>query len=128
MDNRDYKAMNANLFINLKTKKMEDKIIRDEKNYFEMSKPHENADIANKALHDFYAEISELRKKYKIRDVLVITYDSVQYPDNKIGEFMQHTAFGNSTNQVNMAAYVYGQVNAEERERVNKLLAGTTNL
>lgn len=107
---------------------MENKITPDEKNYFEMSKPHENADLANKALRDFHNEIGEIRKKYKIRDVLIVTYDSVQYADNKIGEFMQHTAFGNSINQVNMAAYVYGQTKAEERERVNKLLAGETKL
>lgn len=103
---------------------MESKFKSDPENYHKMSEPHENADKANEALQKFYDKVSEARKEFKIADILVITKDSVRYPDGEIGQFMQHSQYGNQLNAVSMAAYAYGQLQAEQRELLNKLVAG----
>lgn len=96
----------------------------DPENYYKMSEPHETPDKANEALQKFYDKVSEARKEFKIADILVITKDSVRYPDGEVGQFMQHSQYGNQLNAVSMAAYAYGQLQAEDRERMNKLVAG----
>lgn len=96
----------------------------DPDNYHRMSEPHESPDLADEALRKFYEKVSEARKEFKISDILVITKDSVRYPDGEIGQFMQHSQYGNLLNGVTMAAYAYGQLQAEHKELVNKLLAG----
>jgi len=103
---------------------MESKFKNDPDNYYKMSEPHENPDKANEALQKFYDKVSEARKEFKIADILVITKDSVRYPDGEVGQFMQHSQYGNQLNGVSMAAYAYGQLQAEERELLNKLVAG----
>lgn len=97
----------------------------DPENYHNMSQPHEREDKATEALQGFYDAISEARKKFKIADVLVVTKDSLRYEDGKVGDFMQHSQFGNQLNGVAMAAYAYGKLQAEEREMLNKLISGT---
>ena len=103
------------------------KIKNDPDNYYKMSEPFEGADACNEAISKFYEELGELRKKYKIRDVLIVTYGSVKYTDGKIGDFMQHSGFGNSINQLPMSAYAYGQLQAENRELMNNLISGKMN-
>jgi hypothetical protein len=103
---------------------MEDKITHDPENYHKMSVPHESPDLANEALRGFYDDVEAARKKHKIADILIITKDSVKYPDGKIGQFMQHSQYGNSLNAVPMAAFAYGQTQAEHREVINKMLGG----
>ncbi len=96
----------------------------DPENYYKMSEPHENPDKANKALKNFYEKVSEARKEFKIADVLVVIKDSARYPDGEVGQFIQHSQFGNTLNGVQMAAYAYGQLQTESREVMNKLVAG----
>lgn len=103
---------------------MESKFKNDPDNYYKMSEPHENPDKVKEALQKFYDKVSEARKEFKIADILVITKDSVRYPDGEVGQFMQHSQYGNQLNGVSMAAYAYGQLQAEERELLNKLVAG----
>ena len=105
---------------------MASKFKNDPDNYHKMSEPHENPDKANEALQKFYDKVSEARKEFKIADVLVITKDSVRYPDGEVGQFMQHSQFGNQLNGASMSAYAYGQLQAEQRELLNKLVAGQT--
>ena len=57
------------------------KIKNDPENYYKLSEPFESSDACNEALTKFHEELSELRKKYKIRDLLVVTYGSVKYED-----------------------------------------------
>ena len=95
----------------------------DPENYYKMSEPFESADACNDALAAFYEGIGELRKKHRIRDVLIVTYGSVRYEGGKLGDFMQHSTFGNQMNEVPMAAYVFGQTQASARERINKLIS-----
>ncbi|MBN8833731.1 MAG: hypothetical protein ABS68_08925 [Niastella sp. SCN 39-18] len=103
---------------------MSNKFKDDPENYYKMSEPHESADKANEALQKFYEKVSEARKEFKIADILIVTKDSVRYEDGNIGQFMQHSQYGNQLNGVSMAAYAYGQLQAEDRERINKLIAG----
>ena len=100
------------------------KFKNDPDNYHKMSEPHESPEKANEALQKFYEKVSEARKEFKIADILVITKDSVRYEDGEVGQFMQHSQYGNQLNGVSMAAYAYGQLQAEERELLNKLIAG----
>ena len=96
----------------------------DPSNYYAMSHPFEGENKANETLELFYQKVSEARQECNIADVLIVTKDSILYPDGQIGGFMQHSQTGDSTNGVIMAAYVYGKVQAEHRELLNKLAKG----
>lgn len=100
------------------------KFKNDPENYYKMSEPHESPEKANEALQKFYEKVSEARKEFKIADILVITKDSVRHEDGEVGQFMQHSQYGDQLNGVSMAAYAYGQLQAEHRELLNKLVAG----
>jgi hypothetical protein len=103
------------------------KFKNDVENYHKMSEPHETPEKANEALQNFYNKVSEARKEFKIADVLIITKGSVKYADGEVGQFMQHSQFGSQLNAVPMAAYAYGQLQAEQRELLNKLVDGKTS-
>ena len=105
------------------------KITNDPENYYTLSKPFEGPEAANEAIEKFYEELGALRKKYKIPDLLAVVYASTKYPDGKIGSFMNHIGFGNSLHQSVMAAFAYGQTQAEHRELINKTIdvGKTTN-
>ena len=105
---------------------MKNEFKNDPNNYHKMSEPHENPDKAAEALQKFYDKVSEARKEFKIADILVITKDSIRYPDGEVGQFMHQSQYGSQLNGVSMAAYAYGQLQSEERERLNKLIAGKT--
>ena len=100
------------------------KFKNDPQNYHKMFEPHETPEKATEALQKFYDKVSEARKEFKIADILIITKDSVCYPDGEVGQFMQHSQFGNQLNGVSMAAYAYVQLKAEQKELLNKLVAG----
>ena len=100
------------------------KFKNDPENYYKMSEPHESTDKANEALQGFYEKVEAARKEFKIADILVITKDSVRYPDGQVGQFMQHSQYGNQLNGISMAAYAYGQLQAEQSEMLNKYIAG----
>lgn len=101
---------------------MEKKVINDPENYYNLSKSFENPDEANKAIADFYDEVSAIRKKFKIPDVLIVIKGSVKY-ENGTGDFFNLLSFGSQLNQVPMAAFAYGKSQSENREMVNKLLS-----
>jgi hypothetical protein len=103
---------------------MASKFKNDPANYHKMSEPHESPEKANEALQKFYDKVSEAREEFKIADILVISKDSVRYEDGTVGQFMQHSQYGNQLNGASMAAYAYGQLQAEQRELLNKLVAG----
>lgn len=103
---------------------MENKIKHDPENYHKMSEPFESKEAISTALTAFNDELSELRKKYKIADILVTIQDSIKYEDGNIGQVMLTLSFGNSLNIPVLAAYAHGQAQAESREHINKLLSG----
>lgn len=103
---------------------MQDKVItNDPENYRKMSEPHETPDMANEAIKNFYADVEVARNKHKIANILIIIKDSAKYTDGNVGQFMQHSKYGNSLNFEPMAAYGYGKTQAEHREMINKILA-----
>ena len=101
----------------------EAKKIYDPENYYKMSEPFESEDACNDAVAAFHEELRELRKKHRIRDCLVVCYGSTKSEDGSINEFMQYTHMGSTTNEVVMAAYVFGQTQASARERISKLIS-----
>lgn len=101
---------------------MEKEFKSDPTNYRLMSEPFETPEKANEALRAFNEELSELRKKHKISDLLYVIKDSCYYPDGEIGYFLQHSSFGNSLETEAMAAYLYGKTQSESRERLNKFI------
>jgi hypothetical protein len=103
---------------------MEKKNVNNPNNYLDMNQPYESPEIANAAIREFYDKLSELRKEYKISDILVIIKDSIRYDDGEVGQFMQYSQFGNQLNGESMAAFAYGQLQAEKREFLNKLMEG----
>jgi flagellar basal body L-ring protein FlgH len=107
---------------------MEKEIKNDPENYRKMREPFENLEKANEAIENFYDELFEIRKKYNISDILIVIKDSCKYADGKIGTFMQCLQYGNSLNGKQLAAYAYGQMQANDREMINKLLAGQMKL
>ena len=106
---------------------MENEFKSDPENYYKMSVPFESPELANEAIRNFYKEVEMSRKKYNIADVLFVIKGNVKYKDNEIGQFLQHCQYGNQLNAVQMAAYVYGKTSEEEREIINKFLAGKIN-
>lgn len=96
----------------------------DPDHYRKMSVPFENADAANEALRGFYEEVSELRKKHRITDVSVVVSVEVKYPDGGEGMAQSTLHLGDSLKREGMLAYAFGQAQAENREMINKLLAG----
>jgi hypothetical protein len=103
---------------------MQKKVTNDPANYSQMSVPFESEDEANKAMNDFYEEVGELRKKYKIQDLLVVMYGSLKSSDGEVGNFMNSISFGSSLNQEGLAAYAYGAAKADREDRIMKLLSG----
>ena len=93
-------------------------------NYAAMSTPYESPEAANEAIQRFYDELTDLRNKHKVPDLLIVMRGSVVYPDGKSGIFLHHIHLGNELNSEAMAAYAYGQTQAERREIMNKLLDG----
>lgn len=94
----------------------------DPKNYHEMSKPYKDKDEANDSWAKFYSEVSDLRKKYKVTDLLVVSSSYVTYEDGEVGQIMIHMGYGDMSKQTHLAAYAYGRTQAEEKERLNKIL------
>ena len=97
-------------------------------NYCQMSQPHQSVEHANEALKKFYEKVEQARIEFNIADIIVIVKDSITYENGDVGQFMQHTQFGNESNGVSMAAYAYGQLQSEQREFLNKLATATKQI
>lgn len=105
---------------------MDGKITNDPENYYKLSAPYESEDAADEAISKFYEELGELRKKHKIPDLLIVIKATVRHKDGKVGQMMGQYAYGSTLDHLAMAAYVYGQLQAEHKELINKLIVGKT--
>lgn len=103
---------------------MERKFKPDVENYHNMSIPHESSEKVQEALEGFYKKIEEARKEFKIADILIVIKDSVRHTDGEVGSFFSLSQYGSKLNGPSMAAYAYGQTQAEEKEMIEKLMAG----
>jgi hypothetical protein len=94
----------------------------DPKKYELMSKPFENEDEAKKALTAFMNDVSKLRTKHKIADILVVAKDSFKSPDDpeKIMEFMVHTQHGHAINGIVLSTYLNEKMKAQHNELIEK--------
>ncbi len=93
----------------------------DPKNYYQLSIPFESQQEADKATDGFYKELGELRKKYNLREIMVVIMDSTKTQDGDVSEFMTIQNYGDSLHRLPMAAYAYGVMNEEHKNRINKL-------
>jgi len=96
--------------------------------YHEMAQPFETPEAANDAISAFYEDVRGLRRKHKIRDVLIVVFDSATYGDGKVGEFMNTIHMGSELHALSMAAYSYGQQQADHREMIAKIVATKNKL
>ena len=92
-----------------------------------LSEPFPSLEAANEALDNFQAEFRELRAKHRIPEVLVVVGVNVIYASGAEGRAMTTMFNGNSMLRTAMAAYAYGFCQQEDREFLNRLLAGKKN-
>ena len=92
----------------------------DPDNYYKMSQPHKDAEVANEAVSKFFDLVSKARKECNIADVIVTIQDTAKYQGG-IGQFTAISHYGDIMNKEAMAAYTLGKIQAERRELINKL-------
>ncbi|HXP52144.1 MAG TPA: hypothetical protein VN922_19465 [Bacteroidia bacterium] len=97
---------------------------QDVKNYHELSKPFESEEQANEKLNAFFDEIYELRKKYKVPDVLITIKADVMGEEGSASSFFSSHSYGAAANALSMAAYTYGVIDKTAKDAIGKLLAG----
>ena len=90
--------------------------------YREASEPHKSEEAANEALEAFFHELSELRVKHHVKDLLLIYGVAVEDADGQEYAAMGTTGFGNQTLWESMAAFAFGQEKAKRQARLGKLL------
>jgi hypothetical protein len=96
----------------------------DPANYRAMCVPHEGAEAANFALQAFAKDVEEARRKYRIKDVLVVLEVAVRYDDEHEDGAITRFSFGDLAKAAELAAYAYGAESEAFRERLNKLASG----
>lgn len=85
--------------------------------------PFENADKANAAIREFFKGVAELRRKLGIEQVLLGVQIQVVYED-QIGIAQTFTTLGRQSEDLPLAAYVYGALDEDHRKTINLLRAG----
>ena len=91
--------------------------------YRELSVPKESPEKANADLKAFFQELRELRIKHKMQDVLGTVAMSVKYPDGIEGLAMSWSHCGSQAMLPTLAAFTHGEVIADQRAMIAKLLA-----
>lgn len=92
--------------------------LEEEGAYEKAAVPFADREAANKALDEFFAELYELRNKYRLANVSVVIRDSISGE----GAFLVNAHFGNQVELEGMAAYLYGQAVKERQATMSKLL------
>jgi hypothetical protein len=98
--------------------------MRDEAKYRRLSEPKESAEKANDDINAFFKEFGELREKYGLPDVLCVVAVNVNYGAGQEGRALTWANLGDSMRVEGLAAYAYGQAQAQHREFMNLLLKG----
>ncbi len=99
-------------------------LTRNEARYRRLSEPKESPEKANDDINAFLKELSDLREKYGLPDVLCVISVNVNYEGKGEGRAMTWGNFGDSQRVEALAAYAYGQASAQQREFMNLLLKG----
>lgn len=93
--------------------------------YRELSEPFASEDDAEDALKSFFNEVGRARKKCELPDVVI----AVQFSIAMNGTETLHMGtcqFGNELMHEPLAAYAFGKLQAESKERIARLLSGPT--
>lgn len=80
-------------------------------------------DEANKNIAAFFEAVSEAREKFHIPDVLCVVSVVVSYESGE-GQATMYFCAGDAGHTESLAAYAFGQEQAQRREYMNQLLAG----
>ncbi len=94
----------------------------DPKRYRQASEPHPSRQAAEEAVNAFYDELSELRVKHRIRDMLVVYSVSFEEKDGQESASFGNTGFGNPSLWESMAAFVYGVEKRRREENISQML------
>ena len=86
-------------------------------NYRICSEPFASPEEANEVLRQFFKELYELRVKHKIHNLTVVVGDSYG-----TGEFFCSAHFGNPLQAESMAAWRFGEAQAERQAATIKLI------
>jgi hypothetical protein len=97
---------------------------RNEAKYRELSVPKETPEKANEDINAFFKELGELREKYALPECLCVLGVNVDYGEGKEGTAITWMSYGDNMKAEGLAAYAYGQAQAEHREIMNRLLRG----
>ncbi len=92
--------------------------------YRELSAPFPSLEALNEAITAFYAELGELRRKYRLLNVTVLVEANLIQSDGTEGSGAARCHFGNEAHQLAMIAQAYGRTKAEWDERLRWLARG----
>jgi hypothetical protein len=92
-------------------------------NYYEMSKPHEDAQALNKAFTEFFDDLKTIRERHKIADVLIVIGDTFKKDDNDIQAATSVIRYGDESHGLPMAAYALGKMKFELKEKINEMIS-----
>ena len=95
----------------------------DPARYRDMSVPHPSMEALNQALKEFQEELSALRVKHKLRDLLVIIQSPYLSVDGEEIDAAIHLGFGDAMKHEAQLAFTLGIVQAERQEMVAKFLS-----
>lgn len=96
------------------------KTFTDEANYRELCEPFLTVGDADLAVSGFFAELQELRKKWRLADVYSIIRVAVADADGGIA--MTTTHLGDSMFAESMTAWAFGQEQARRQEAIARLV------
>lgn len=91
--------------------------------YRDMSVPHPLMEALNDALKAFQEELSALRVKHKIRDVLVLLQSPYLSADGEEIDAGVHFGFGDAMKHESQLAFTLGVVQGERQEMVAKFMS-----
>ena len=92
--------------------------------YRELSEPFASSEAVNEGLENFFADLGELRKKHKIRDLVVLVSLSYMSQDGTDElDTITQMEYGDAMKHEMMLAHTLGLVQAERQELIAKCLA-----
>ena len=96
----------------------------DAARYRKASEPHESSEAASKAIKAFYDEVSELRVKYKMRDLFLIwTVCEIDENGDEVVS-VGSSGFGNQSMWLSMVATAYGALREKHETLMKRLISG----
>jgi hypothetical protein len=91
--------------------------------YRQMSAPFDTIEQSNEAISAFFAELSELRKKHRISDVICLCEINVTRDDGEEIRGSAKLQMGDSSNYLPMIAREYGAARQEHEEGIASIVA-----